>query len=399
MDIVAGLACISEVQPLSPVFFIERNSSLNWLTLDQLLDAAKCSFPGIAFHTFALDQDGLRRSGSSKNLGFRNRIYWIRELRARVAVAVQETFGLPLEELNKKVDTIYFSNTNDYTRVLLEACRECPRALYPHGFDHPRQQQIQETPFLFQPRGLLTAVRSLQYMKAASGIGEPIISSIYRLGRRKATCFPYDGTDKVYTFRESTLEISTELVRLNSLKKTFQWLTSISPWREELEKARCKISQQSVILLLSEYSRNPIWENNRNWAEAHLAIARATLSTTGTTSLVIKSHPRSDGTAAAYLHYLAMHALPQVTCHLLPDSLSILPIEALALALEFSAACSLGSCSLPGDIGIDIPHYTSSRISTFFDEGWNGIPFWAKFGQIAQMLVSEGISRDIDTLA
>jgi hypothetical protein len=271
--------------------------------------------------------------------------------------------------------------------------------LYPHGFECPRFQQIRDKPFLFQPRGPLTALRSLHHTKPTTGMGEVLISSLHRLCGKRATCVPFDGSDKVYTFRQSPVNIKTELVRLHELKDTFEWLTTASPWQEELEKSRQIISADSVVLLLSEYQRNPIWMENRNWAEAHLSIARATLKRVGSSSLVIKAHPRSDGTAAAYLHDLARETLPQVTCDLLPSSLSLLPIEALALAFEFSAACSLGSCSLPGDIGINVPHYTSSRISAFFDEGWNGVPFWAKYGQITQMLVSEGISQDIDNLA
>jgi hypothetical protein len=76
--------------------------------------------------------------------------------------------------------------------------------------------------------------------------------------------------------------------------------------------------------------------------------------------------------------------------------LSALPIEALALDLEIAAACSLGSCSLPGDIGIDVPHLTSPSIAATFDSGWVGEPFWAKYAKVTQMLIAEGICQDLD---
>lgn len=396
VEIVSGLACIAEVQPANPVFFIERNISESRTAVDLLMAGAASRFPEVSFRLFTLDRAGLALD-STGNLGFGSHHRSIKDLKARIDSSVQDAFGMPVDKLGGKVECVHFTVLHDYVRILLEACRQCPRAFYPHGFDHPRKQQIRELPFLFQPRGFLTALRSLPYMKNTTGIGEPLISTLYRLCGGRATCVPYDGTDKVYTFRQSSFDITTQLVRLEKLKETFQWLTTIPPWRNELDKIRQIISPQSVILLLSEYGRNPIWQANRHWADALLSIARAALLKTGASSLVIKAHPRSDGTAAACLHEFFIRVLPDTSCHLLPDALSVLPIEALALGLRFSAACSLGSCSLPGDIGIDVPHYTSPRIGEFFDQGWNGVPFWVKFAEAARMLIDENICLDLDS--
>jgi hypothetical protein len=191
--------------------------------------------------------------------------------------------------------------------------------------------------------------------------------------------------------------VATRLRKLDNLIETFAWLTSVPPWVGPLERARQTIPPHAVVLLISEYNRNPIWEENLRWLEAHLELARRTLQRTGSECLVIKGHPRSDGTASVYLQEACRQAMPSVAVHGVSHDLLPLPIEALALGLRFAAACSLGSCSLPGDIGIDVPHYTSPSMGELFDQGWRGTPFWAKYAQVTRMLIAEGICQDVDS--
>lgn len=387
MEIISGLACIAETKPNNPVFLIERSINANSTGINMLLEMSAKRHPDVAFHFFTIArQKGSRGSGLATLL--RRRIRWIKNLRSQINKAVQDTLNMTLDRLGDEVACIHFTYLSDYGRVLLGACWQCPRALYPHGFEHPRKHQIRDEPHLYMPRGILTAIRSLPHVK---GRGELLVSILYRLCCKRLTCLPYDGTDVVYTFRQSPLNIKTKLIHLHELKTTFQWLTSSPPWKDELAKACRHIAAESVVILLSEYQRNPIWEENRNWAEAHLNLARATLRQVGSTSLVIKAHPRSDGEAAAHLHQMATQAMPDVTCHLLDDMLYLLPIEALAMGLEISAACSLGSCSLPSDIGINVPHYTSSTIARHFDKGWVGEKFWLSYENTTKVLEAEGI--------
>jgi hypothetical protein len=396
VEVVSGLACIAELQPENPVFFIERNISLNRHAIDILVKAAASRFPQVSFEFFTLERAGLglQTNGTWTR---QSRLLWVRQIKASIDQATRKSFGMSLSQFGEHVEMVHFTALSDYVRILLEACAACPRALYPHGFDNPRLQQIQDTPFLYQPRGVLTALGSLRKMKATAGLGEILVSTLSRLFGRSATCVPYVGTDFVYTFRSSTPQIPNQLVRLTQLRSTFEWLTEITPWKEGLEQAKQVISSNSVVLLISEYSRNPIWEENRHWANAHLLIARATLERTRSKSLVLKAHPRSDGSAASRLAQILREELPDVQIHLLPSDLSMLPIEALALSLEFSAACSIGSCSLPSDIGIDVPHYASPEAGKLFDEGWVGSPFWAKYHDVTKMLISEGVCLDVDS--
>ena len=392
-EIISALACISEIKPGNPVIFVERNTTHSQTAIDNLVAGAASRFPEVSFRLFALERESLSW-GPPGWWRWKSRFRYIKELRNRVDSAVQSAFGTSLEKLEEKIECIHFNILNDYVLILLEACRQCPRVLYPHGFDQPRRDVILGAPFLFEPRELFTAIRHVFHNKKISK--SALISTVYRLCGKIGTCEPYSGTDCVYTFRQTPLKIATRLVCLDKLKETFQALIAIPPWRGMLDEAGQTISLQSVVLLLSEYNRNPIWEENSHWAEAHLSISRATLHKTGNKSLVIKAHPRSDGTAAAYLHDYIRKALPGVTIHKLPETLSALPIEALALGLKFSAACSIGSCSLPGDIGIDVPHYASPTIGEYFDRGWVGIPFWAKYEDGSRMLIAEGICQNID---
>jgi hypothetical protein len=234
-------------------------------------------------------------------------------------------------------------------------------------------------------------------MKTTAGTGEIMISSAMRAVGKFGTCVPYDGTDIVFTFRHSNLRIPTRFVRIPNLRETFDWLTSVSPWNEDLEQFRAGCSDGSVVLLLSEYGWHPIWEKNRNWEPVHIELARAVLDRTGCRNLIIKPHPRSDGTAAIKLFNACRDSLPGIAVRIMPSALSTLPIEALSIALNLTAACSIGSCSLPSDLGFGTTHYTSTRLAAVFDAGWTGQPFWLKYENAAAMLISEDICVDVET--
>ena len=115
----------------------------------------------------------------------------------------------------------------------------------------------------------------------------------------------------------------------------------------------------------------------------------------GPPHVVIKAHVRSDGSAAEWLAGRLSREIPGLKVALLPGSLHQLPVEALASAASFSCACSLGSCSLPDDIGIKVPHYVSPAAAEEFDRAWVQ-PFWANYEGISLRLVEEGICRNVD---
>ena len=396
VEIISALACIEELKPNNPVLFLDRNISPNRAAIEFLTAAASTRFPDLKVKSFTLDRKRCDWADGSHWTPWR-RWVWIQRMRMMVDEAVLEAFGIPLDSLEQRVERIYLTCLHEYVRIMVEACSECPRVLFPHGFDHPRSQQIEQHPFLYQKRGLATAVSSIPRMRSITGYGEMVVTILNRILGRKATCVPYEGTDEVYTFRTAKPEISATLTHLSQLKPIFNWLSGISPWKEALDKARQTIPPGSVVLLLSEYNRERIWDENHHWGEAHLKLASSTLSHVDSQSLVIKAHPRSDGNAALKLYTFLEGQLPGVEIHLLPTELSTLPIEAISMGLDYKAACSLGSCSLPSDIGIDVAHYTSPRIAKFFDEGWIGVPFWAKYAEITRMLLAEGICQDVES--
>jgi hypothetical protein len=393
-ELISGLACISQIRPARPVFLLERNSTACDSAFEQLIEAAKLRFQEAEFRSFRLDRKGLgqNRHGQWDAL---SRIRYTRQLRQRIDASIRQSFGVGLDQLHGQIHAVYFTYLGDYAKILLEALRKRPRFFYPHGFDHPRSEQIRDLPFLFQQRGLRTALRSLPHLKSIAGWGEIGLSAMMRAVGLSGTCLPYEGTDAVYSFRRLPLITETPLRRVGTLRETFEWLTGIRPWADALQEARSWLTDRPVMLLLSEYDRHPIWEENLHWEDAHLRLAQATLRHTGSSALVIKAHPRSDGLGAARLQDRIHREHPSINCRILPTSLSTLPVEALALALEFVAACSIGSCSLPSDIGIDVPHFTDVEISAYFDHGWHGTPFWASYADLSQMLVDEGICQPL----
>ena len=117
---------------------------------------------------------------------------------------------------------------------------------------------------------------------------------------------------------------------------------------------------------------------------------------TGLEHIVLKAHVRSDGSAAKWLAGFLKSRKPGWNIEILPQALSGLPVEALALTGEFAAAGSLGSCSLPPGLGFGMPHYTSPIAACFFDNGWRDNPFWVKYASATKMLIQEGICLDVD---
>jgi hypothetical protein len=80
---------------------------------------------------------------------------------------------------------------------------------------------------------------------------------------------------------------------------------------------------------------------------------------------------------------------------ILPDTLNRIPIEALALLGDYSAACSIGSVSLPKGLGFGIPHYFYKDAASLFDKGWIE-PFWVNYENSCELLAADGIGYLLD---
>ena len=207
---------------------------------------------------------------------------------------------------------------------------------------------------------------------------------------------PFTGVDRVLTFRDGINFVPNETIKVSGLGEVFRWLLELEPWAASLRERHVGSRRESVLLLLPECNRHPIWKENSNFGKAHLCLLQAVFQGLRFKRVVIKAHVRSDGSAAEWLGEFLEGQEREWNIEILPKILHGIPVEALALTGEFAAGCSLASCSLPPGLEFEIPHYVSRAASTLFDEGWSE-PFWLKYLDAADMLINEGICHDIDS--
>lgn len=397
VEVISALACLAELKPSSAAVFVERNISFKTAALDPLLAAARSRFPNVDFIELEIERPPME--GKQGIRSFIRRWEVFNSIEEQINEACEKNFGMNLRTLGRCVREVYFNGLHDYVLVFLAACRKKPRTIFPHGFDQPSRLIFDREPFLHRRRSVLNAIRTVksQQMRfGPGGLAHGILGLVLPVGGR--VCLPFTGVDRVLTFRTGIDPVENEVVRIGSLADTFLWLLDVPPWKDLLQQRNKQPKGESLLLLLSEYNRHPIWTENRNYGVAHLKLLKAVSQSTGRQRFVIKSHVRSDGAAAQWLSSFLKQNQPDWEIEILPLALCGLPVEALSLTGEFAAACSLGSCSLPPGLGFGIPHYVSLSHAALFDEGWEGTPFWVNYVYVNRMLIAEGICCEIEAV-
>jgi hypothetical protein len=301
-----------------------------------------------------------------------------------------------LKSFGARLQDVYFTGLHDYVLVFLAASSEKARVSYPHGFDHPRRQHARDYAYMLRQRSVRTAIETFVQQRKLFCSGGLLLGILGRLLPGTSTVsLPFTGVDRVLTFRSDVDYVPNEVVKVQGLAETFQWLLELQPWGDLLRNREGRTKGGSLLLLLPECNCHPIWEKNRNYGLSHLRLLQKMSQSTGLKRIVIKAHVRSDGSAAEWLARFLGEQEKTWEIEILPAMLHSLPVEALVLTGEFAAAGSLGSCSLPPGLGFGIPHHVSSTASALFDEGWQE-PFWLKYTDADRMLIEENICRDID---
>lgn len=311
----------------------------------------------------------------------------------------------------RTIDSIYFSCfSHTYERVCLGLFPKAQRVLFPHGLGSPSDNEIANAPWLFRPRSLANFLDSMimigRSRRSAQDANSQIpkrelLSSFLRLPTAlPRTCVPYSGTDQVLTYRSnSSVGGHTAIKHVSSLGDTLRQICRSDTFSADYKLWRDSFKQASIMLLLSEYERNPIFENNTAWLECYKQLVRRVCQKTGIRQFTIKAHPRSDRTAADFLAKAVRASMPEVEIEVLPARLSHLPVELFAFDASIIGACSMGSESLAPDIGLPhIPHYASSSLADLFDNGWVGPPFWLRFGPFLRAEIREGFYQDLDAI-
>jgi hypothetical protein len=396
-QLTAVVACLASFGISDAAVFVERNISFGWAAMDPLLASARSRFPTVRFIELEINrpvpEEHVRRIWTS----FGRRWQGVRSIREQLDAACRAHFGMGLKPFGARVQEVYFTALHDYVLVFLAACHEKTRVFYPHGFDHPRRQQVRDCAYLLRCRSVRTAFGTLARQKKDFGIGGLLLGILGRLLPGTSTVsLPFTGVDRVLTFREGIDYVPNETVKVQGLADTFQWLLQLQPWNALLQERKMTAGGSSVLLLLSEYNCHPIWEQNRNYGTAHLQLLQRMSQATGLKRFVIKGHVRSDGSAAKWLASFLKEEEQSWEIEIMPSLLHGLPVEALALTGEFAVACSLGSCSLPPGLGFGMPHYASITASAVFDGGWPEYFGGPKYADEVRMLIEEGICRDLD---
>ncbi|HEU5126071.1 MAG TPA: hypothetical protein VFW05_18630 [Verrucomicrobiae bacterium] len=396
-QLTAVFACLAGLDISNAIVFVERNISFGWAAMDPLLVAARERFPTVRFIELKIQRPLPKEIAPRKMWkGFLQKWQAARYVHQQWDECCRSNFQMSLEAFGAQVQEVFFTSLLDYVLVFLAASKEKARVFYPHGFDHPRRQQIENYSYLVRRRSVKTAIQTLWQQKKHFGNAGLLIGFLGRVMPSFTTVsLPFTGVNRVLTFRSDIDFVPNEVMRVPALKQTFGWLLDLQPWSDILRGRRRKNTGDSLLLLLGEYNSHPIWEKNRNYGPAHLRLLQAVSQVTGLKRISIKAHVRSDGSAADWLAGFLKNQEKEWNIEVLPMVLSGLPVESLTLTGEFAAACSLGSCSLPPGLGFGMPHYVSLAASILFDHGWQDA-FWVKFADAAQVLIEEGICRDVD---
>ena len=388
VELCSALAVIDFLEIKDATILVDHSINLAKDAMAQFCDAALVKNPALRLVHLQLD-----RTTPQCNVPLLRALRFLNHKKAQIDAVLREQLGIRLEHLGRHVHTIYFDFLHDHCVILLDACRSSRRVLFPHGFDQPRSEQVRGHPALYRRRSWLNALRFRRDYKMSVALC--LLGIGLKMTGRLSNFLPFDGVDEVVTFRSRAPKVETASRVLPNLKAVLRGLCELPGWAAELRAWNATLPSAAVLLLLPECNQPRIWEANRNFLQAHAELIRRVTRHVGSSHVVIKAHPRSDTSAAAWLLEQLRESLPGITVELLPGSLHRLPVEALAIAATMAGACSMGSCSLPSDIGIDVPHFVSPGASALFDRGWQQ-PFWHRYEQGALMLVDEGICRNID---
>ena len=309
------------------------------------------------------------------------------------------------------IKSVYFSCfSHTYERVCLGLFPNAQRVLFPHGLGSPGNYELADTPWLFRPRSwanfLISMVMIGLARRSAQSVNSHIpkrelLSSLLRLmTARPGTCVPYSGTDQVFTFRSKLPNGENPYIKhVPSLNDTLRKICRSDRFSAEYRHWREGFKEASMMVLISEYERTPIFRHNTAWSECYTQLVHRVHQKTGIRHFTIKAHPRSDRTAADFLAKAVRARMPEIGIEVLPAKLSYLPVELFAFDASILGACSMGSESLVPDIGLPhIPHYASPSLADLFDSGWVGSPFWLRFGPFLRAKIREGLYQDLDAI-
>lgn len=388
VQLIGVFACLQQFGEQGTLVLFENSHTYGDSGIDELLAAGRERFSQAAIIKIQVPEYSGANYGRMTVMGFLANWRHTIAIRDAIVEQCQRELGIGLPDLRRNVTEVYFNHPHLYVLVFLGLVPSASFITYPHGFDQPRIDAVANRPYLYRKRSFLTLLSSLPEQLAEFRIGM-LLRSI--LGRPTGvyTALPFAGVDRVVTYRSGVNHLSNKVVRVTTLESTLRWLLANDPWKKLLAGTKPQMGK-SVIVLLPECNRSPIWEMNRHFGFAHRILLREVLAKVAVREIVLKAHVRSDTSAARWLcDYLAAE-FPNHVISILPVLLSRIPIEALALADDYVAACSLGSVSLPKGLGFGMPHYVVEEAARMFDSGWTQ-PFWHNYEASCRVLEDEGI--------
>jgi hypothetical protein len=398
----SALACLRGHEDIQPIFVTDLQTIYSDDALSDCRTIAGLFFPSAIFVALPFT--------ITTTTKYCAKLFEIDHHIAALASALEASTDTPLHLLSKTCGTVYFSCfTHQYVRCLLSLFPSAKRVLYPHGLDCPRNTMLLTTPWLYNKRSILNWLYSLSAIAFSSrskrkrsafiNRSELLLALLKLVSGQPRLSVPYAGTDSILTFRLiDSKKYAVPLKHVPSIEDTLRVIVCSAPFSCAFQAWRDSLQGPTVMLLLSEYDRQPIQQYNSAWVNCMEALATKVINKTGASHLTIKSHPRSTTQAADMLVRHLRRKLPTLSISILSPKLSILPIEAFALESRVRAACSLGSASLPNDIGMPLlHHYTSPLAADLFDKSWLGTPFGFKFGPFLRQEIIGGRFLDLDS--
>jgi hypothetical protein len=292
---------------------------------------------------------------------------------------------------------VFFNHFHQPVFYLLGILPGAQRVYYPHGLDQPRSHQMNQQPFMFAPRGLVSALKTWPRQGK-------IRSSLYAvklwllLTGEARIPVPFSGVDRGLVFSPVSLPVASERIPAELIRMVLIEVAGCQRIDNAVNEALAGLaSDQVCLVLLPELdARSP----NQNRLNALEALMNAVADREPVRDFVIKPHPRSSYAEFEVMLLGLRNRRPDRQIHAWPKTAISFQTELIVALQPVRCVASLGSCALPPWASAGVPHYVSRRAAASFDEGWPDKKYvgwtYPSYVSIIDELATEGLVRILE---
>lgn len=267
---------------------------------------------------------------------------------------------------------VYFNHSHRHVFYVLGLLPKAERVYYPHGLDQPRSHQLEEAPFMFAPRGLLSALKTWPWQRDVR-LSLYVVRFWLGMTRQASLPVPFSGVDRALVFSSALPAVASERIPQTRIQSVLSEIAARQNVSGELAQVFSILNpKHACILLLPELdARHP----NRNYLAALEALMGAIIAKLGPGAFLIKPHPRSSFDVFESLLMDLRNRCPDRQIWAWPKAAMTIQTELVVANQPVRCVASVGSCALPPWAAFGVPHFVSRKAAELFDDGWPGTEF------------------------